>query len=188
MVRPTTDDDTGLKVLREPTSSPDAENGEKIIDVVAVHGLGAHPDDTWTQKRGDGDEARWVNWLEEKDMLPEVVLNARIMRYGYKSGWFGVDAIKQSARTTAERFLTALRRERKGCTDRPLIFIAHSFGGLVVLKAVCDTYYDRKEWSGMFDAVRGMVFFGTPFRGADGMSQSEMVQAAAREYTAEDIE
>ncbi|KIW24812.1 uncharacterized protein PV07_10502 [Cladophialophora immunda] len=188
MVRPTTDDDTGLKVLREPTSSPDAENGDKIIDIVAVHGLGAHPDDTWTQKRGDGDEARWVNWLEEEDMLPTRVPNARIMRYGYKSGWFGAEAIKQSARTTAERFLTALRRERKDCIDRPLILIAHSFGGLVVLKAVCNTYHDRDDWPGVFDTVRGLVFFGTPFRGADGMSQSEIVQAAARKYTAEDIE
>ncbi|OAP55816.1 hypothetical protein AYL99_09968 [Fonsecaea erecta] len=188
MVRPTTDDDTGLKVLREPTLSPDAENGEKIIDIVALHGLGAHPDDTWTQKRRDGDEVRWVNWLEEEDMLPVEVPQARIMRYGYKSGWFGVEAIKQSARTTAERFLTALRRERKDCIDRPLILIAHSFGGLVVLKAVCNTYHDRDDWPGVFDAVRGLVFFGTPFRGADGMSQSEMVQAAAREYAAEDIE
>ncbi|KIW24807.1 hypothetical protein, variant [Cladophialophora immunda] len=121
-------------------------------------------------------------------MLPAAVPNSRIMRYGYKSDWFGPAAIKQSARNVAARLLAALRRERKGCTDRPLIFIAHSFGGLVVLKAVCDTYHDRKEWPGVFDAVRGLVFFGTPFRGADGMSQSEMVQAAAREYTAEDIE
>jgi hypothetical protein len=84
MVRPTTDDDTGLKLLREPTSSPD-KDGKTIIDIVAVHGLGAHPDDTWSKKRGEGGEARWVNWLQEEKMLPAVVPNARIMRYGYKS-------------------------------------------------------------------------------------------------------
>nr|KAK5442892.1 hypothetical protein LTR18_005569 [Exophiala xenobiotica] len=165
-VRPTTDDDTGLKVLREPTWSPH-KDGKTIIDIVAVHGLGAHPDDTWSKKRGEGGEARWVNWLEEEEMLPRVVPNARIMRYGYKSDWFGPSAIKQSARTTAERLLHALKRERK---------------------VVCDAYHDREEWPGIVDAVRGLVFFGTPFRGADGMSQSEMVQAAAGEYTEEDIE
>jgi hypothetical protein len=53
---------------------------------------------------------------------------------------------------------------------------------------ICDAYHDRKEWPSIVDAVRGLVFFGTPFRGADGMSQSEMVQAAARVYTEEDIE
>ncbi|KAK5240968.1 hypothetical protein LTS06_012280, partial [Exophiala xenobiotica] len=78
-VRPTTDDDTGLKVLREPTSGPD-KDGKTFIDIVAVHGLGAHPDDTWSKKCGEGGEARWVNWLEDKEMLPAVVPNARIMR------------------------------------------------------------------------------------------------------------
>lgn len=34
----------------------------------------------------------------------------------------------------------------------------------------------------------GLLFFGTPFRGADGMSQSEMLEAASREYEAADIE
>jgi hypothetical protein len=53
---------------------------------------------------------------------------------------------------------------------------------------ICDAYYDKEEWPGIVDAVRGLVFFGTPFRGADGMSQREMVQAAAREYAEEDIE
>ncbi|KAK5240615.1 hypothetical protein LTS06_012395, partial [Exophiala xenobiotica] len=78
-VRATTDDDTGLKLLWEPTSSPD-KDGKTIIDIVAVHGLGAHPDDTWSKKRGEGGEARWVNWLQEEEMLPAVVPNARIMR------------------------------------------------------------------------------------------------------------
>jgi hypothetical protein len=36
--------------------------------------------------------------------------------------------------------------------------------------------------------VVGLLFFGTPFRGADGMSQSEMLEAASREYEAADIE
>ncbi|KAK5562080.1 hypothetical protein LTR43_012325, partial [Exophiala xenobiotica] len=166
MVRPTTDDDTGLKVLREPTPSPD-QDGKTIIDIVAVHGLGAHPGDTRSKKRGEGGEDRWVNWLQEEKMLPVVILNARIMRYGYKSDWFGPDAIEQSARTVAPRLLFSLRWKRK---------------------AVCDAYHDSKEWPGVLDAVRGLVFFGTPFRGADGMSQSEMVQAAAREFAEEDIE
>lgn len=89
-------------------------------------------------------------------MLPAAVPNARIMRYGYKSGWFGQDSIKQTTRSVAQKLLLALKRERKVRLDsdlgdcllttslktifaqqhphRPLIFVAHSFGGLVVLK------------------------------------------------------
>lgn len=81
--------------------------------IVAVHGLGAHPGDTRSKKRGEGGEDRWVNWLQEEKMLPVVILNARIMRYGYKSDWFGPDAIEQSARTVAPRLLFSLRWKRK---------------------------------------------------------------------------
>ncbi|KAK5202599.1 hypothetical protein LTR41_011653 [Exophiala xenobiotica] len=112
MARPTTDDDTGLKVLREPTSSSD-KDGKTIIDIIAVHGLGAHPDGTWSKKHGEGDEARWVNWLQVEEMLPKVVPSARIMRYGYKSDWLESASIKQSARTTTERLLVALSESER---------------------------------------------------------------------------
>jgi hypothetical protein len=49
-------------------------------------------------------------------------------------------------------------------------------------------YHDLDESPDIFYAVRGLVFFSTPFRGADGMSHSEMVRAAAREYKKELIE
>lgn len=45
-------------------------------------------------------------------MLPAAVPNARIMRYGYMSAWFGNDAIQQNVTEVADRFLRALKRER----------------------------------------------------------------------------
>ena len=81
--------------------------------IVAVHGLGAHPDDSWCKNAGTAEEPQWRNWLIEDDMLPAVAPNARIMRYGYESQWFGQDAMQQSASTVAERLLRALKRQRK---------------------------------------------------------------------------
>lgn len=46
-------------------------------------------------------------------MLPSVAPNARVLRYGYESGWFGDNAIRQKASTVANRFLLALRRDRE---------------------------------------------------------------------------
>lgn len=131
-MRQITDDDTGLKVLYEPETATESGEDEKMVEsvptllcpagcrlsltdgsIVAVHGLGAHPDDTWTQRRGSADDGTYVNWLQEKDMLAASVSDVRIMRYGYKSGWFGPDTIKQSVRQIAPRLLAALQRERR---------------------------------------------------------------------------
>ncbi|RAR00817.1 TPR-like protein [Stemphylium lycopersici] len=159
MVRSITSKDVGLKVLREAPS--EAESIDSPVSIVAVHGLGAHPDDSWCKNAGTADEPKWRNWLIEDDMLPAVAPNARIMRYGYESQWFGQEAMQQSASTVAERLLRALKRARK-----------------TLLEA--EQY--PKEWPGVFSSTTGLVFFGTPFRGAEGMNQMEMLEAALREY------
>lgn len=129
--RPITDENVGLKILRSPTVSAHETNSEDVIEyvrkptcivrerltwesIVAVHGMGAHPDDTWCKAVGDdGKDKKYINWLEELDMLPAVVSNARIMRYGYGSQWFGEDTVRTKASTISQRLLLALRRERK---------------------------------------------------------------------------
>jgi predicted alpha/beta hydrolase family esterase len=105
---------------------------------VAIYGKGANPVDTWSALRLPGlnvkKQANWINWLEDKEMLPAEFPAARIFRYGYPSDWFGEYAIKTRAATIAEGLLDELNDIRGAHTDRPLIFIAHSFGGLVLIK------------------------------------------------------
>lgn len=87
---------------------------------MAIHGIGAHPDHTWSKNvRPDSKVPQYVNWLKDEDMLPSVAPNARIMRYGYESGWFGDDAIRQKVSTVAKRFLVALKREREVSSSIP---------------------------------------------------------------------
>lgn len=122
-----TNDDIGLKVLRE---APVEEEATQIVEyvriyhplalicakplsIVAIHGLGAHPDDSWCKNVGTREEPQWLNWLIEDTMLPAVATNARIMRYGYQSGWFGKETIQQNVATVADRLLIALKRKRK---------------------------------------------------------------------------
>ena len=83
---------------------------------MAIHGIGAHPDDSWCKKVGTGTpEEHYVNWLSDLHMLPAVVPQARIMRYGYESQWFGEDTIGVKASTVAQRLLRSLQRERRVC-------------------------------------------------------------------------
>jgi hypothetical protein len=102
------DDDIGLRLLRDAPA-----DAAEPVDIVAVHGIGAHPDDSWCKNVGTADNPRWVNWLTDESMLPAVAPQARIMRYGYQSQWFGEGAMRQKASTVAQRLLLALRRRRE---------------------------------------------------------------------------
>jgi hypothetical protein len=139
-----TEDDTGLRVLYLPPGdnsssiSPDITieydlavlfiSTRKLTQtgsIVAIHGIGAHPDHTWSKNVGTKEAPRFVNWLSDGTMLPTVVPSARIMRYGYESAWFGCDAIGLSASEVAVRLLWSLVRERKVRRGRIDVRLSH---------------------------------------------------------------
>jgi hypothetical protein len=72
-------------------------------------------------------------WL--RDCLPEDLPGVRIFTYGYDS------ALQSSTSTSslmdfARQLLNAVHRARAGDSSKPILFIAHSMGGLIV-KQVC---------------------------------------------------
>jgi hypothetical protein len=75
-----------------------------------------------------------VFWPE--DLLPalEECKQARILTYGYDSRYFDlIDKVNFSEITSqGETLLNGLARIRADCNRRPLMFIAHSLGGLLV--------------------------------------------------------
>jgi hypothetical protein len=115
-----------------------------ILSIVAVHGLAANPHRTWTWRQPSVSEHRGnsydtgessdtqINWLQ--DLLPASVAKARIFAFNYASDWVR-DAPMEDLRNVATKLLTMLhdnRDDRQQDKEKPLIFIAHSFGGLVV--------------------------------------------------------
>jgi len=69
------------------------------------------------------------------DLLPQQCPNARILVYGYESKvskYMRGATNKNSIFSHAKDFLFALGRERATSVDRPLIFVAHSLGGILV--------------------------------------------------------
>lgn len=55
-------------------------------------------------------------------------------------------------------------------------------------QALLEAQLNQSEWPGVFVSTTGLIFLGTPFRGAEGMSQTEMLAAAQREYQQDDIQ
>jgi hypothetical protein len=68
-------------------------------------------------------------------MLPAVAPNARIMRYGYQSQWFGKDAMRQRTSAVAQRLLLALRRKREVPVPVPDILSSLTSPGVSVSTA-----------------------------------------------------
>lgn len=98
-----------------------------LCSVVFVHGLTGNRQNTWTHEDG-------VFW--PKDLLPEDVPTARIMTFGYDADVVGIiktagsNTLRDHGKSLANDL--AMRRARSNSTTRPLIFVAHSLGGLLV--------------------------------------------------------
>lgn len=64
-------------------------------------------------------------------MLPAVVPKSRIVVYNYDSKWHA-NAPQTRLRLCGEDLARNLHNFRDGVRDRPIVFIGHSLGGLVI--------------------------------------------------------
>ncbi|KAH8682825.1 hypothetical protein BGZ60DRAFT_398796 [Tricladium varicosporioides] len=151
--------------LKELASGATADGKQSpTIDIIAVHGLNPkgknnHAINTWTKKRGGSNRI----WLQ--DDLPRDMPDARVLLYEYDS--FPVlTSTKTRFVHQASDLLYCLDMERDTCPDRPLIFLAHSLGGILVKQALVNANNDP-SYIGIKNSTRGLAFFGTPHAGGN---------------------
>jgi len=123
----------GLKVLSPQTVN--AEQGQPTVDIVFIHGLNGGRLSTWTK---DG-----VLW--PRDLLPQTIPNIRVMTFGYNADLV-MNTSTYGIRDHATKLLSSLRdkREEQNELERPLIFVCHSMGGIVVKQALLTASIDQK--------------------------------------------
>ncbi|VTO83117.1 unnamed protein product, partial [Fusarium graminearum] len=140
----------GITIVHDPTSPK--------FEIVAVHGLGAHPVHTWEGKPSTGSLSK-LHLL--RDLLREDFPTARISSFAYNSDWL-VDAPEKTAQQIGRRLLEKLSQHRGDSQRLPIIFIGHSFGGIVIKEALCaaDTS------SNILEDTCGIIFLGTPHQGS----------------------
>lgn len=136
-----------------------SQQREASADVVFVHGLGGHWRDTWAADAGAA--ASWPVWVAEDEAHR---VNVWAAEYAAQpSAWLGPSMpIVDCAIGLLDRLAQA------GIGARPLVFVTHSLGGLVVkqiLRRAGDAGVPR--WRAVLDATRAICFLGTPHAGSD---------------------
>ncbi|EFX04600.1 ankyrin repeat protein [Grosmannia clavigera kw1407] len=132
------------------------ENG---IDCFVVSGLSSHPFGSWKERGG---QFMWL--VDDQDAYPA---NIRMLLYGYDTSLVASKSF-QDISDIGERLAISIKSMRKPernksqVRPRPIVFIAHSLGGLIVKEAIC-----HMATNDIFNAkcVYGLVFFGVPHHG-----------------------
>ncbi|KAJ8127228.1 hypothetical protein O1611_g6408 [Lasiodiplodia mahajangana] len=179
------DEGPGTESMSNPASSDiigpldfpdDCEGSTDGFDLIFVHGLRGSRLKTWT--RND------VFW--PRDLLKDDLRNVRVITWGYDANIANAFtyASEESLFGHATTLLNDIARLRRGIT-RPIIFICHSLGGLVVKQALItsDSYkaHGRHPSLGeIYNDTVGVIFMGTPHRGSSKETYGEIAAKVAK--------
>ncbi|POR31146.1 Uncharacterized protein TPAR_08652 [Tolypocladium paradoxum] len=149
----------GLHVVHSPASGSKA-------DIIFVHGLGGTSHMTWTKNK----DVR-LFWPGAFLPLEPDLSQARILTFGYNA-----NVMKSPSQSSVLDFAKYLLSELKYAKDAenkdlkigdtPLIFVAHSMGGLTIKEAYLQGQHDP-HYSDIINAITAIIFMSTPHRGAD---------------------
>ncbi|WP_410599057.1 esterase/lipase family protein [Amycolatopsis sp. lyj-90] len=134
---------------------------DPVLDVVFVHGLDGDALKSWSTKRKG---SFWPEWLCRD------ITGLSVWSLGYdaaSSRWLG------HAMPIQDRAINLLALlESRGIGQRPLCFVTHSMGGLVVKEMLLHAADGRADYTEFATATRGVVFLATPHTGSDIVTQA----------------
>ena len=144
------------------------------FSIVMVHGLQGHPHRTWTAGNG-------IMW--PRDLLPVDVPNARVMTYGYHSiDQSPAQICELSLFYQADDLVSRVKQVRRqtASDNRPIIFIAHSLGGIVVKSALVrlrmSSIGGDKDDVKIARSTSGILFLGTPQRSHGTVTLGDLIR------------
>ncbi|KAJ5703331.1 hypothetical protein N7493_011720 [Penicillium malachiteum] len=146
----------GLQALADPKDA--------CADIIFVHGLTGNRETTWTH--------RSTGKFWPQDFLPHELPDVRILTFGYDADIIGAihnassNTLTDHGKSLAEKL--AMWRRRSRTNLRPLIFVAHSLGGLVVEQALLISRGSSElHVKDLLESTTAMAFIGTPHAGSD---------------------
>ncbi|KAI5779614.1 hypothetical protein EDC01DRAFT_671014 [Geopyxis carbonaria] len=154
-----------------------------VVDIVAVNGLAGHAYGSWM---AEGNSKMWLKDFLAQDML-HAGYHTRILTYGYDSTLFGDTGNSDaSIHEFARHFLEAVKdaRNKPQEAHRPIIFIAHSLGGLVLKHALAEASKGDDKEKAIFQSCYAAFFFGVPNR---GLENSQLITMAKGRKLVDDL-
>ncbi|KAI2626455.1 hypothetical protein GGR54DRAFT_591031 [Hypoxylon sp. NC1633] len=145
------------------------QNGQEGVDIVFVHGLHGSRAGTWTR----------AGVCYPRDLLSQDITNVRIIAWG----WAGTVGSNGTFSDQAENLLADISRIRHG-TNRPIIFVGHGLGGLIIKEALVTAAMSRiygahVELGNVYPRTIGCIFLGTPHVRSGKRSLGDCIAATA---------
>jgi hypothetical protein len=147
------------------------------LSCVAISGLGGHAFGSFKERGGSH------MWL--RDSLPIDIPGTRIIIYGYDTQLHGSHTFQdlEALATSLRVHLLGLSTQRSSDAEphtKPLVFVAHSLGGLLVKQAIIQMKPDQNSQA-LLNSIYGGVFLGVPNQGMDISSLVPMVRGQPNE-------
>jgi pimeloyl-ACP methyl ester carboxylesterase len=130
------------------------------LDVVFVHGLKGDSRATWAGESDRGDETFWPEWLAQD------VPGVGVWSFGYPSTWVEWFSRTLPIAALASNLAHRIGNQRAG--RRPLVFVGHSMGGLIIKHLLGDAAISSNpELKRLWLDTHAVMFLGTPHAGSD---------------------
>lgn len=146
-----------MPVMTQLHAVAGTKSSNRAADVIFVHGLDGDKLQTWQYE--DDDQSYWPK------LLYNDIPTCGIWSFGYdarSSEWLHGGTMPIVDR--ASNFAAFLRSE--GIGDKPIFFVVHSLGGLIV-KQMLRSRFDRDQDDPIVRQTKGIFFFATPHGGSD---------------------
>jgi hypothetical protein len=155
---------------------------ESKADIVFVHGLKGDPRMTWQSENG----TFWPSQLLPASLKSD---QARILVYGYDAGVHALSTIDGHAKTMLKNLV--LERRMEEVDEKPILFVAHSLGGILVKHAL-EISHDAPDRSSdnlksIYLSTYGIMFLGTPHHGADPTKSFSILEDMVLSLTPKEI-
>ncbi|RYP29592.1 hypothetical protein DL767_006644 [Monosporascus sp. MG133] len=165
----------GITVLHDPAP------GKHRADCIAISGLASHPFGSW-QPHGKDKTFMWI-----RDALPASLPGVRTVVYGYGSKLPDSKSF-QSIGDIARTLILHLKIGGWNLpSSKPVVFLAHSLGGIVLKEAIVQMADRDESITGILANVRGAVMFGVPSLGMEQSHLIAMVEGQANQSLVEDL-